>query len=373
MLFINPIEILELQQSDIASIDDTAIKKAKKKLIAEIELSDDGQFNYKGHKLTKSDCEKAIAELNNVDRKEYFYHLATSNQLLNNYLAIGDEKLFSAFKQEGIYKLPDFINFVSPYFAYNFGRSLLKAIKNNNQSLVSSILRTQSLIKATEINIAFKSISIEIQNRILEVDRIRKEIKEEESAYTSVSVKETLEIIKKYFPVDIINSLPTYFQSQINKIASSINYLQLAIWDVYDNSQVSHDLLEYTLKLNIESVDKPTFEKNFEIIKRRNDERIEQEKNAPVLKRWASVLIQIKTATTKVEAKTLTPKEAVANVTASCNVSELNSLPPFANEIRNQIGYSLRSLSISSWNEQNDIASALQLIKLALLINVYTH
>jgi len=72
----------------------------------------------------------------------------------------------------------------------------------------------------------------------------------------------------------------------------------------------------------------------------------------------------------KVEGKTLTPKDAVANTTASCNISELNSLPSSANEIRNQIGYSLRSLSISSWNDQNDISSALTLIKMAMQINV---
>jgi len=370
MLFINPIEILELQQSNIAAIDDNAIKKAKKKLIAEIDLSDDGHLNYKGQKLTKSDCEKVIDELSNSDKKEYYYQLATTNQLLNNYLAVGDEKLFTSFKQESIYKLPDFINFVSPYFAYNFDRSLVKALKGNNSSLFTSILRTQTLINQSNINTAFKSVSIELQNKIAEVDKIRQEIKDEESEYTDVSIKETLGIIKKNFPVDIINSLPTYFQSQINKIAASINYLQLAIWDAFSNTQVPHDLLEYTLKLNIESVGKPTFEKNFEIVKRKNDEKIEQEKNAPTLKRWANVLIQIKSATKKVEAKTLKPKEAVANATASFNVSELNSLPSFANEIRNQIGYSLRSLSISSWNDQSDIASALQLIKIALQINV---
>jgi len=370
MLFINPIEILELQAVNIASIDDNSIKKAKKKLLAEIDLSDDGHFNYKGQKLTKSDCEEAVDELSNNDKKEYYFQLATTNQLLNNYLATGDEKIFASFKQESIYKLPDFVNFVSPYFAYNFDRSLLKAFKSNNPSLFSSILRTQTLITSSNINTAYKSVSIEIQNRIAEVDKIKQEIKDEESDYTDVSVRETLGIIKKNFPVDVINSLPTYFQSQINKIAASINYLQLAIWDSYDNTQVPNDLLEYLLKLNIESVSKPTFEKNFEIVKRKNNEKIEQEKNAPILKKWAIVLIQIKMAIKKVEGKTLTPKDAVANTTASCNISELNSLPSFANEIRNQIGYSLRSLSISSWNDQNDISSALTLIKMAMQINV---
>ena len=48
----------------------------------------------------------------------------------------------------------------------------------------------------------------------------------------------------------------------------------------------------------------------------------------------------------------------------------MNSLPSFADEIRTQIGYSIRSLSISIWNKQSDIKSALGTINLALQINV---
>ena len=45
-------------------------------------------------------------------------------------------------------------------------------------------------------------------------------------------------------------------------------------------------------------------------------------------------------------------------------------MPSFANEIRTQIGYSIRSLSISCWNKQNDIKSSLALISFALQMNV---
>lgn len=63
MLFINPVKFVELQQLNIKSIDEKVIEKPKKKLIAEIKHSYDGHFNYKGQKLSKSDCEKAIEEL----------------------------------------------------------------------------------------------------------------------------------------------------------------------------------------------------------------------------------------------------------------------------------------------------------------------
>ena len=93
MNYINPIEILELQNLEISSIDNYAVKKAKSKLFAEIELSDAGYINYKGIELTKAACDKAIDDLQNRQFVEY-YHYLSSNQLLNDFLVNGNENLF---------------------------------------------------------------------------------------------------------------------------------------------------------------------------------------------------------------------------------------------------------------------------------------
>jgi hypothetical protein len=61
--------------------------------------------------------------------------------------------------------------------------------------------------------------------------------------------------------------------------------------------------------------------------------------------------------------------EAAAKTTSLVEVSALNALPAYGNEIRDQIGYSVRNLAISAWNAQNDIRSALALINLALQIH----
>ena len=99
---------MDLQYLETASIDNSVIKKAKARLFAEIELSDDGAVDYKGIFITKEDCEKAINQLENRLFLEYYYHLA-SNQLLNNFLITGNDEIFSSFKQESIYKDQEFI------------------------------------------------------------------------------------------------------------------------------------------------------------------------------------------------------------------------------------------------------------------------
>jgi hypothetical protein len=369
-MYVNPLEILGLSNAtDATSIDNEIIKKAKRKLFADIDLSDNGVFEYYGVELTKGNCEKAIDDLTNNDFKEYYLFL-THNKQLNEFLASGNEAIFKNFKQESIFKLPEFVKFISPYFAPKFDKALLTAFENDNAELTKAILNTSSLITQADLNSAFKSVSNNIQNKIAEIDQITKDIKNEESVYDEDDIEELVELVKEHFPTNTLNCLPQYFQSQILKIATSINRLSNSILDAFDSTQVSYDLMEHLLNINIGGLDRPTFENNLKIIKKRNDEKIEQTKNAPLLKKWATVLLTIRDAIKKVEDKTTNSNEAYQNIKDLFVLSELNSLPSFADEIRTQIGYSIRSLSIAIWNKQNDIKSALATINLAIQINV---
>ncbi len=369
MVYINPIEILELQKEHVNSIDSNVIRRAKRKLFAEIDLSDNGLLNYYEQKLTKSDCERAIDELEDSNKFEFYFHLA-SNIELNSFLANGNNGFLIKPKQESIYKLPEFINFISPYFTIKIDNLLLKSFQNKDLDLFSSSLRFNYLIAQQDLNKAYRSLSNEIEQRIIETDKLNAEIKDGESEFTDEIIESVLKIIADKFPIEYLNKLPLYFQSQINKIAASINYLQLNIWNEFDTTLVSLLLLEHLLALNIESVKKPTFENNYEIVKKKHFEVIERNKNAPLLKKWANVLISIQNKVELVENKSIKSSEVLSNIIESFQLNELNNLPTFANEIRTQIGYSIRSLSIASWNKQSDIKSALDLINYALKIQV---
>ena len=369
MVYINPIEILELKDKEVNEIDSSIIKKSKRRLFADIDLSDSGFYEYNGQKLTKSDCERAIDELEDKNKIEFYSHLS-SNLELNKFLANGSNELLNSLKQESIYKLPEFVDFISPFFSAKIDHILLKSFQNKDLELFSSALRAEYLISKNDLNKAYKSLGNEIQQRIASTDKLTKEIKDEESNYTDDNIDDIVQVIKDRFPVEFLNKLPIYFQSQINKIAASINFLQLNIWNEFNTTSVPLSLLEYLLELNIESVSKPTFEKNYNIVKKKHEDRIEQEKNAPLIKEWAKTLISIQSKVDDVENETLKANDALSFVKSSFDLSELNSLPSFANEIRTQIGYSIRSMSIASWNKQSDIKNALALINYSLRINV---
>ena len=371
MIYINPIEILKIEDKEVNEIDSNIIKKSKRRLFADIDLSDSGFYEYNGQKLTKSDCERAIEELEDKNKIEFYSHLST-NLELNKFLANGSNEFLNSLKQENIYKLSEFIDFISPYFTVKIDNILLKTFQNKDLELFSSALRAEYLISKNDLNKAYKSLGNEIQQRIEETEKLTKEFKEEETDYTEDNIDDVINIIKNRFPSEFLNKLPVYFQSQINKIAASINYLNLQVspWNSYSNTSVTFALSGYLLGLNHESVYSADFKGNYKIYKERHEKRIEKEKNAPLLKKWAKILISIQSKVDDVENETLKSSDAFSFVKSSFDLSELNNLPPFANEIRTQIGYSIRSMSIASWNKQNNIKNALILINYALMIDV---
>lgn len=365
MQYINPIEILQLSYlADSSQIDNDTIKKAKRRLFADIDLSDDGHFNYYGLKLSKGDCEKAIDELSNNDLKEFYLYL-TSNRKLNEFLVNGNENVFSSFKQDSIFKLSDFVKFISPYYTLKFDKALSSAFEDEDVDLLKSILKTSFLISQNDVNAAYKSVTNILQNRLAELSEIRTDIKNEESIYYDDNIHVVVDLVIDYFPTEPLNCLPNYFQSQILKIANEINYLNVAIWDNFDNTQVSQDLLEHILTLNIDGLNKPTFQKNYEIVKRKNQERIEEERNAPILRKYAGYLIQSKSKLEEIENKTLTPSSLLSWVNSSISIPDINRLPITFDEIKNQVALSLRAMSVELWNSYSNIDVSIDLINKA--------
>ena len=365
MQYINPIEILQLSNMEASSqIDSDTIKKAKRRLFADIDLSDNGHLDYYGLQLSKGDCEKAVDELSNNDLKEFYLYL-TSNKKLNEFLVNGNENVFNSFKQDSIFKLTDFVNFISPYYAPKFDKALSNAFENEDVELLKSILKTSFLVSQSNVNTAYKTVSNILQNRLAELSEIRNDIKNEESIYDDDDIHEVVDLVTEYFPTEPLNCLPNYFQSQILKIANEINYLNVAIWDNFDNTQVSQDLLEHILTLNIDGLNKPTFQKNYEIVKRKNQERIEEERNAPILRRYAGYLIQSKSKLEEIENKTLTPSSLLSWVNSSISIPDVNRLPRTFDEIKNQVALSLRAMSVEVWNSYSNIDVSIDLINKA--------
>lgn len=368
MNFINPIEILDLQKDDISDIDNIIIKKAKRKVLAEIELSDDAHLSYKGHKINRSEIDKAINEL---DKKELieFYHFIANNSELNYFLTTGNESIFLSFKQQSIYKLPNFINFISPYFAQNYDLALYKSFRENNETLFQKIITVKPLVKESDLENCYKKVLNTLRDNINEIDKITTTVKNVEINFDEDDIEDAFEITRDKLNVNIINHLPRQFQSIRNKCANSIRNLSVNIFNSYDDSDLALDIISYALEFNIDGLTEKNLQNDYDTINNIKIEREEQKVNAPVLKKYASLLVEFKNKLKSFENKEIPVYSLQTWINENINVKEINSLNEVFNEIRNSIAIALRELSISCWNINNDINSSLIFMNISLNIN----
>lgn len=368
MSFINPIEILNLKSTDVDSIDNNLIKKAKRVLFADIDLSDNLHIEYKGLSLSKSDCETAINELESKDKIE-FYHFIANNTDLNNFLVTGNENIFSSFRQESIYKLPDFINFISPYFSERYDRALLKAYQNNDIVLLKKILSVNPPIKYTDKDKLYKSITNLIKENIGEIDEATRDIKNEESIYDETDIEDIYYWVQETLDTEKINLLPQYFQSTRNQCANSVSNLSVNVFNTFNNAEVAVDLISYALDFDIDGLTKQKLTEDYNQLDEIKDRRDEEARQEPILRKYASFIIEAKPKIEGLKNKTLSVSQVTIWISSKIDIAEINALDSQFDEIRNQTALILRVISVEVWNSYSDINSSISLINKASSIN----
>ena len=144
MQYINPFELLNLKTDDLSAIDTKLINKAKRQLLTEIELSDTNTIKHNGIELTKSDCIRAIDDLDNKDKREFHFFIF-QNKYLKEFLSECKIGFFENYKAESIYKLPEFLNFISPFFTKQYDKLLALNFKSGHTENVFKILSVKQI------------------------------------------------------------------------------------------------------------------------------------------------------------------------------------------------------------------------------------
>ncbi|MBO9204208.1 MULTISPECIES: hypothetical protein [Niastella] len=361
MRFINPIEILNLQKAEVNNIDSAIIKKAKRILFADIDLSDDHHFEYKGTSLAKSDCEKAINELESNDKIE-FYHFIANYSDLNDFLATGKENIFSSFRQESIYQLPEFINLISPWFSEQYDRALFKAYQNNNIDLLNKILSINPPVNHFDKDKLYKSLGATIKESINEIDQATRDIKNEESIYDETNIEEVLFLVQEKLDIDKINTLPQYFQSTRNQCATSIRNLSVNVFNTFNDANVALDLISYALDFDINGISKQSLTEDYNQLNAIKSRRDEEARHEPILRKYASLILDAKSKIEGLKNKTLTVSNLTTWISSKIDIAEVNALDSTFDEIRNQIALIFRAISVEVWNNYSDINAAIALI-----------
>lgn len=364
MNFVNPFELLDMAEADAA-----AIKKAKRRKLAEFDLSDDGIIEVGKQKVTKSDFIRVTDELDDNDKAE-FYLFVKNNPRLNAFLTNGDTSFFTNYRQESIYSDTNFINFISPYFAQQYSKVLLDAYQSNNVPLLKKIVANAPLVNNRDTEKAHKGLAQYLKMIEEELHEIRADIDNEESYYDEDTVNELIADLREKANSDTINILPSYFQAQRNEIAQKIRNISVAVFNNINNAEVAFQIVSYSLEFNINNLTKQKLQKDYEQIKEIYEDRKESEQYRPELTKYAGALLQIVQLIKQVEGNEIPTSAIQLKVNSLFSISELNQLPSLFDEIREQIALALRGLSVAVWNEKSELDTALGLIQTAQKINL---
>ncbi len=363
MIFINPYEVLEL-----TTPDNNEVKKAKRRKLTEFDLSDDGSVEFKNVKIHKADFLKAIDELDN-EQKSQFYWSIKNNIELSNFLLLGDTWFFTNYQIQRIFSNPDFVEFISPYFAYQYNKVIFETFNEGNINLLKKLVANPILTGTTQTDKAYQSLREFINTQIQDLNEIRTDIENEETHYDEDNAEEVFSDLQHIINTNIYNMLPIYFQSQRNDIAQKLRNISVAVFNNLNSSEVALKIIKFALQLNINNLTKQNIEKDYNQIEAIHKERAEAEKYAPLLLKYASVLRHLQECMQNAKSiKNIS--NFVSKVNAIINIDDLNKQPDVFNEIRGQIALSIRALSITIFNEHNDLEIATPLIKIAQKINV---
>ena len=200
-MFINPIELL-----DVMSNDADKIKKAKKRLLREIDL-EDGMYEYRGEEITKSQVEQAIDSLEgNFDAYLYIRCLPGLNKFLSTG-DNGDEGLFFGLKD---YQGPDAHDFevealISKTFAEQVGRYLKKYPTATN--IGNAEIYLDMWVSPVDKPTAYAPL----------LDKYKSLVEDVDDAASLIAIR-NLPLPNK----EIADNLPSYFDSALTDLAWAI-------------------------------------------------------------------------------------------------------------------------------------------------------
>ncbi|MCS6903803.1 MAG: CFI-box-CTERM domain-containing protein [Bacteroidia bacterium] len=367
MQFINPYEILEVETQD-----SNEIKKAKRRKLAEFDLAQDGTIEFNNVKIHKAEFIEAVDELDNLQKSRFYWSLKKETPQLNNFLTKGDLSYFYNFQAQKIYEHPEFIAFVSPYFAQQYNRVLLVAFQKNDIELVKKITQSAPiLVNNQHLDKAYEGVRKLLNDIIQNIQSITQSIDDEEGHYTAQNSNILIQELKKDINIQLVNILPDYFQGIRNEIAQKIRNLSVIIFNNLHNSKASLEIIEFALKIKVNTITRQRLQEDHQQISEIHKEREEAHKYGAILIKYAFVIQQlikwIEGINFELE---LDIKSLRHRASKLINIQELNQLPPVFDEIRIQIAMGLKTLSVLVFNKYMDIKTSTDLINLALEIQI---
>ena len=367
MVYINPFDLLEVITSEkISDTDNSILKKAKRKLLTELELSDLQEIYYRGRQLIKSDCLKILDDLDDKNKTDFHFFIFQKKTLLD-FLTNGDLSFFNNYSVESIYKSIDFLNFVSPYFTESYNKSLTRNFKIGNYENTSLILSVKPLTNDVSIEACYKGTYLLLRAIDAEINQLKQDIKNEDHFLITKKFKGIEKIILEKIQPALLNILPFYFQGIRNQLAESINNLSTVIYnDPYECTIPAFQLMQITNDITTEGLTHQKIVKDYFIVKKRHDKEL----NKPLVDKYDRIFAEILIKLEAINKKEITSEEAYNWIDKTIEIAYINALDFSFQETKDNIALCLKALSIAIWNGYGYSVYPSNILKKALSIDV---
>ncbi|MEM6726163.1 MAG: hypothetical protein AAF598_19120, partial [Bacteroidota bacterium] len=236
MQYHSPLHILDLDTHQ--DLDRAALKKAKKRLMAEFELQDAVTIELAGKSYDRQAVIDLFESLEQPGLIEHHLSIFKDQQLLA-FLEHGDLSWFRSTTVRTYMEDKAFADFLGPYFAYQFNRILLKGVKANRFGIIRTLFSKPLPIDERFEDDCFRSAYRSLISRVKDLEEIARRAsryrmpKSRYGSFLSSDAKL------------LLNALPDYFMGIRDRYAMALHDLGLALFNQHRRGRASIEVVRF--------------------------------------------------------------------------------------------------------------------------------
>ncbi len=245
MQYINPFELYDLNLKK--DINSSIIRRAKRKLLVELDLSEEQFINYKGLKISKDEILKLsdnFGEEFQHEEKIMFHKFIFETKQLSNFLSFGNIEFFEFFEAKEKYKQESFLNFIKPYYIDKFNDLSFNCFVKNEFIDLRYLVKNNIFENTINEKLCYEHISRRLDEMARFINKLEYNIQNKADLIDKdIYIQKLKALIKEKIKPDILNRLPGYFEEKRNNIALSLIDLSREIYRFFKDAKFSHFII----------------------------------------------------------------------------------------------------------------------------------
>lgn len=255
--YINPFEVFPIEYTgELAQLDPITIQRAKKRLLAEIDLNDGKVEWLENHVLDKS---KALALENELfdEAKRRFHWIVFDNKQLLRFLTRGEVEHFlysdDHFPKKLLEQLdnePELLSFLSTAFAKQFNLLLTRAIERHAFAVVEVLFDGRRWVEPPDDDICFQGASTRVGDVVAQMRHIA-----EQGKIRRVDWNHIKSLFSEKAVLQLFDLLPTAFRPAQSQLVAHLRSLAIDCHNEHSDSDLAVRIIKLCRQFRFKSVD----------------------------------------------------------------------------------------------------------------------